>query len=411
MTEHRKLSEPSAGIVSRRLLLLAVIMLAFAALLDPADRIFHMKVPAFVAVLSVWLYCRGLGSRILTQRMWVVILGTSVLIPLIWTMIGIQNNSVHSGDGQFTLIKSFLFLLILPVLLSEDIDLASLIVRMGVLVALLTLAMLAAYLIFPPLFLVLYAITIDKQIAMIALSRNILGVGIGMFYYKTSSLMIFPFSYYCSRVFQRGISWWSSLAMCLLFGTALLISGTRANVLAVLFVAAAWTLIRIQKSGGWLIALAVGALVIAVVTATVIPKYGDNKIQSNAIKLGHLRSYEREFSEKPSVLLWGEGANTTFYSEGSQDWVSVSEVTYVELVRVFGLPMTILFIAGLMWIALALFAEGTLYIALAYVAYLAITVLDPLLISSTGMLVICAMWKQSVKPSGPRSAFHLPAPC
>ena len=411
MTTYRRLSEPIAGINSRHMLLLAVIILVSAALLDPADRIIHLKVPAFVTVLSIWLYRRGLSSRILTQQMWIVILATSVLIPLIWTLTGTLNISGHAGDGQFILIKSYLFLLLLPVLLSEDIDLASLIVRMGVLVALLTLAMLAIYLVFPPLFVVFYAITLEKGNAMIAPARNILGIGVGMFYYTTSSMMIFPFSYHCSRAFQRGINWRKPLVMCLLFGTALLISGTRANVLAVLFVAAVWTLIRIQQSSGWLIALTVGALVIAIVTATVIPQYGDTKNESNAIKLGHLRSYEREFSERPSVLLWGEGANTTFYSDGSRGWVSGSELTYVEMVRVFGLPMTTLFIAGLMWIAFALFAEGTLHVALAYVAYLTITAFDPLLISSTGMLVICAMWKQSLKPSGSRSAFYLLASC
>lgn len=407
MIEHQELSEAYASTTSRRVLQLTVVTLVFTALLDPGDLILHMKVPAFAAMIFVWLLRRGFGGRIMTQGMLSINLAIAVVIPLMWTIFGMMNHNAHNGGAQFGTLKSFLFLLIVPVLLSDDIDLASLIIRMGSLVALLTIAMLAVSLFSPVLFAALYAFTLDKGNALIDPSRDLLGPGIGMFYYKSSCLMIFPFSYYCSRLFQRGSGWLLPLLMCSLFGTALLISGTRANILAVLFVGGAMVLLWIRRTGGWVTSLAVGVLGVFLVAATVIPKYADTQEQGNAVKLGHFRSYEQEFATRPSVLLWGEGAGTAFYTEGVQGWMTNSELTYLELIRVFGLPMTILFGAGMVWIGYRLFVDGGSPIALAYIAYVAISASNPLLISSTGLLAICAMWKQAVKPSGPQSMFYL----
>jgi len=394
--------------VSRRLLSLAVVTLVFAALSDPADRIFHIKVPAFVAVILVWLYRRGPTGRTLTKQLWAITLCLAILVPLLWTVIGILNQSAHSGDSEFALLKSFLFLLMLPVLVTEDIDLVSLIVRMSILIAGLTLVMGAVNFLSPALFLILYNFSIDKQNAIISSSRDLFGIGLGMFYYKTSPLMIFPFSYYCCRLFQREVRLWLPLFMCMLYGTALLVSGTRANVLGALFVAGAFALRRIRRAGGWLPTLAVATLSLILMAAFVVPKFADTQESGNATKLSHLRSYENEFDSRPSALLWGEGANRAFYSEGFQDWTTVTELSYLELVRVFGLPVTILFVAGLLWIGYALFASGALPAAFAYVAYLGISGSNPLLVSSTGLLVICAVWKEAVRKSSPESAFHLP---
>jgi hypothetical protein len=193
----------------------------------------------------------------------------------------------------------------------------------------------------------------------------------------------------------------------LLFGAALFISGTRANALAVVLVVGILMLNRIRLAGGWIAALMIGVMGVILLAVTIIPKFADTQEHGNAIKLGHFRSYEHEFSEKPSVLLWGEGAGSAFYSEGIQNWSTGTELTYLELVRVFGLPMTVVFGAGLLWIAYALLFNAALSGALAYLAYLAIAASDPLLLSSTGMIVMCAVLKQALRPSGDKSMFHL----
>jgi hypothetical protein len=132
--------------------------------------------------------------------------------------------------------------------------------------------------------------------------------------------------------------------------------------------------------------------------AVVMPKFADTKEGSNAIKLNHLRSYMSEFDNRPASLLLGQGANSSFYSEGFQSWTTVTELTYLEFIRIFGLPVSILFAAWLGWLAHSLFKRGSIAIGLAYVTYLAIAASNPLLINSTGFLVLASMYEQATKP-------------
>ena len=52
-------------------------------------------------------------------------------------------------------------------------------------------------------------------------------------------------------------------------------------------------------------------------------------------------------------------------------------------------------------------AKGAWPMALAYMAYLAISASNPLLISSTGLLAVCAVWNEAVHPVGNKSSFRL----
>ena len=339
--------------------------------------------------------------------MWTAALVIAIVIPLTWTILGMLNYGVHSGDTQFGTLKSFLFILILPVVISEDVDLASLVARMGILMVILTFGMVAIYFYSPAVFLMLYTFSIENHNAIISASRDVFGSGVGQFYYKTSALMIFPFSYYCGRLLQQGTKWLAPLLMVLLYGAALMFSGTRANLLAAVFVAGILALRHIRRKFGLTASLAVAVVGIILVSTTLVSKFADPNEQSNSVKLGHLRSYEEEFGTNPSILLWGQGADTGFYSEGFDDWTTVTELSYMELVRVFGIPITILFCVGLAWIGYAIFTKGAYWMALAYVSYLAISASNPLLISSTGFVIICAAWKEAVFPSEASSAFHL----
>lgn len=397
-----------SGEMSRRILLFALIALVSAALFDPADLIFHLKVPAFVAVLLVWLYRRGLGKATVSYSRWAVAIGAALVLPLIATAIGIANFDVHSGDAPLALLKSFLFLLITPVVVSEDIDLASLVSRLSVIVAVLTLGMVVIGLFAPPVFLVLYEFTMAKQNAILTESRHVLGLGIGQFYYKTAALMVFPLAYYAYRLIQPGARRLSALFMLLVFVVALLFSGARANILAGLFVIGVISLIAIRRRFGWPATILTCVLCGTFLATAILPMAFAVKESSNAIKVGHFHSYLDEFENHRTALLWGEGAETGFYSKGFEDWTTVTELSYLEIARIFGLPIMLLYCGGLLWIGIRLFKVGSLPLAIAYLSYLAISASNPLLISSTGLLVVCAGWKEAVAPSDAFSAFHYP---
>lgn len=403
-------NKPLSGVISRRILLAGVCVLIIAALIDPADRILHLKMPAFLLVELVW-FCRwGITKRSIPTRMWMAVTGFALLVPVLWTVIGLARYGVHNPEIDFGTAKSFLFLLLVPVLMSENIDLSSLITRTGILVALLTILMVGVSLISPAGFDVLYAFSLSKQNAIVAESRDVIGVGVGMFYYKTSALLVFPFAYYCSRLASPGRVRVRFLLFCLIYGAALLFSGARANFIGEMLIAGCFATRYLVRRLGWAPAVLIAIAASGIFAITMAPKLANPEEASNSIKLGHIQSYEEEFNAHPSILLWGEGADVAFYSKGYEDWTTVTELTYLELVRVFGIPMTLVFLYCLLWLAIRIFRSGRFGLGMAYATYLLISASNPLLISSTGFLAVCAVWKEAEVPSDTKSVFHLVEP-
>lgn len=376
-----------------------ITLLVFVALLDPSDQIFHLKVPLFVGVIVSYALSRGINRSTISLGTWAITITVSLILPLICTTIGLLNSDIHSDDNVLAVLKSFLFLLVIPILINENIDLLSRINRMSIVIASLTIALAIAGVIAPALFLLFYQFSLDKQNAIISTQRDVIGIGLGQIYYKTSSVMVFPFLYYLWEYLDRRARRMFPLLMIVLFAVALLASGTRANVIASALMGCMSVLIKLRQKRGWGSVVLFVLIASAVLGPFVISRAFDPTEESNAVKLGHARSYANEFSEHPQILLWGEGAATAFYSEGVRDWkAGGTELTYLEIVRLFGIPITMGFAVGLLWIAYALYRKRKWYMLTGYLAYLAISGSNPLLISSTGLLVICAMWKEAVTP-------------
>ena len=113
---------------------------------------------------------------------------------------------------------------------------------------------------------------------------------------------------------------------------------------------------------------------------------------SNMVKYAHLTSYKELFEQNPIYLILGQGPATEFYSAGFRRMTMQTEWTYLEFVRNYGvLCLPILYVIVRPMVTLLKLAgknESTLAIALAYMIYLVIAGTNPLLLSSTGMLVL-----------------------
>ena len=93
----------------------------------------------------------------------------------------------------------------------------------------------------------------------------------------------------------------------------------------------------------------------------------------------------------PKTLLFGQGLGSYFYSSGFGTETSITELTYLEFIRNFGLIIAIIYY-GLLLYPIRKLRNQTFkemhFLILAYVAYLMICVSNPLLVSSSGMLVL-----------------------
>jgi hypothetical protein len=382
----------------------AVILLVTIALIDASDMMLHLKLPAFAAVFLVWFYRQlNLNRRMDRERsqsmpwhVWITVLTVAGAIPLLWVLTGLLKSDLHSGEAPFGLVKTFLFFSIVLVAISEKINLINYINRLSVILALVTIAMFVISLASPDVSLIISGYVAGKGNGLVAANRTLFGVETGEFYYSACPIMIFPFTFYLNRWTQNGGRKFASVFLCLLFGTALLLTGARAEILTTLGLVVLFLLRQTRRRLGWGPALIASVLVTLFAAATVIPSFTDTKEVSNAVKLKHIHSYYEEFSHKPGILFSGEGANSAFYSEGFEAWSTITEVTYLELVRVFGLPMMLMFFAGMLWIVYSLFANGFQATGLAFLGFLGIAASNPLLVGSTGFLVLAAVYEQAL---------------
>jgi len=115
--------------------------------------------------------------------------------------------------------------------------------------------------------------------------------------------------------------------------------------------------------------------------------------ESNAIKLAHLHDYGILFGDW-KTLLFGQGLGASFFSTAWGTRVTLTEVTYLEFIRNYGLMLAPIFYFLILYPLRMLAdpeARADHYLFLAYGAYLYMCSGNPLLLSSSGMLVLAVV--------------------
>jgi len=326
----------------------------------------------------------------------------ALIIPATASLIGLLSDALPIGEPpHFQLMKEFSVVLILPVILGEGIDLMTPILRWSIVIAIFTLLLAALSLVSPLLFSVVKGIAIESDNAIIR-SRAELGLGIGSFYYKTVSVLVFPIAYHLRNLLNGPRKLMNGF-MVLMFIAAVLCSDSRAAAIAVFLVIVFFVIQKVKATVG------VGPELLALLLMIVLPAgyfaafFHPNEL-SNAAKLGHVHCYAVLFNDHPTYLLWGQGADTEFYTEGFEVKTTLTELTYIDMIRWFGIPVAALILGAVLYpvIVLARRKDDFSYLAVPYVAYLWEAASNPLLICSFGALVVSAMWGRSLLPNSKR---------
>lgn len=126
---------------------------------------------------------------------------------------------------------------------------------------------------------------------------------------------------------------------------------------------------------------------------TALTAFLDPREPSNAIKLNLLVDYERMLSD-PATLLFGRGLSAyAFWSARGRDFY-ISELTYLEMVRNFGLIGAAVMAVLLVTPVVFAFASGPVReraLAVAYALYLLTCATNPNLFSSMGILILAVL--------------------
>ena len=115
---------------------------------------------------------------------------------------------------------------------------------------------------------------------------------------------------------------------------------------------------------------------------------------SNAVKIGHVRSFFDQLTT--ASVIFGRGLASYYYSSGSDAFKSHTEITPLDMVRYFGIVLTSVLYFNIMFPVRRIKhyrGQNGIYVV-AFVLYLALSMTNPVMFNSYGMLVILWYWSK-----------------
>lgn len=381
-----------SNIIIRVILFLLIAVSVF----DPSDLVFHLKVPLFVAVWVFFAIDTAISSdrwHNVSSHLYLYLLLFVVILPSLGIMIYILRGGGLEGYDGFQYLKSYLFLTLCIPLTAKRIDLIR---PLTLILCLLSIATI-----------VLYAVTLDNDILRVyaaeigdaytvfsLTNRSYGALSYQSLYFHASPLLVIPIAYFCYRFLHT--AGWNRFSCGMLLALnlcAMLLSGTRNNM----FVAVAAPLLIVAwyrgRAATWTIAAFLLVILFIGLSSGVVQAMFDSDDYSTAIKLGHIQDYGMIFSDWKTVL-FGQGLGAKFFSTAWGTDVSITELTYLELIRNYGIFVALIFYFLIVYPLKSLInprMHSIHYLLLGYLSYLYICTANPLLLSSSGMLVLSSV--------------------
>lgn len=218
-----------------------------------------------------------------------------------------------------------------------------------------------------------------------------------IYFYRlgTVSFLFLPACLYFKKYLEsKSLSTLLPLMMILL---AILLSLSRGLIVAVVFGFLSILFFRQNVIGRvWLVTCsAILVVMIALyVSATSTALSTDD--YSNMVKIGHMLSFIDNLS--PAGFLFGDGLAAYFYSVGVERYVAQIEITLLDMLRYFGIFLTVILYFSLAFPVAAVKAYAghrTGYVVL-FLIYLLLSMSNPVLFNSYGMLVILWYWSRII---------------
>jgi hypothetical protein len=385
----------------RPVLRFILISLVVVAVFDPANQVTNLKVPLFVAAWLLFLLDAFSGGNLRVRQSTLLVAMTfGMLLPLYSVgYYAVTNGDFAHFDG-FQYLQSYVFFLIVIILTSTDIDLLrplciTLTWLSGVIVLIAILVITSS----PETYLLLYELGAD--FGVVALNeRTYGGAGFLTIYYVTAPLLVVSVGYFSRlAVESRGFEQVRNVLLLALNALGMFLGGTRNNIIFSIVVPMLVVVWYSKRKSLVSVGTVLVLISLATLNSEVILDMLDPSDVSNAVKLLHVQDYLDMLSD-PIKLMLGYGLGSFFYSRGFGEYTSLTELTYFEFIRSFGLVLAMAYYMFLLFPLIALFLsrakkEHALY--LSYACYLLMSATNPLLVSSSGMLVISIVWYTTFK--------------
>ena len=218
-----------------------------------------------------------------------------------------------------------------------------------------------------------------------AYNRNFLGFAINGLYFKAGSLIIFSFIYNLYQYKGR----FKFLFSIILF-MSLMVAGSRTPMLVQLAILLIYLYDK-NIIGKFLTKLSALAFLVMLVMLTYLLATQKNE-KSNEVKYDNFESYVEDIGDKGHSI-WGAGLGSEFYAKGRNMRLSYTELSYMDILRIYGLPVGIcfifLFFAPCFW--LWKYYPRSQFLkryCLGYVLFLILSGTNPLLLGSIGLTAL-----------------------
>lgn len=220
---------------------------------------------------------------------------------------------------------------------------------------------------------------------LMAYNRDFLGFSINGLYYKAGSLIIFSFVY---NLYQYRGPLKSVLSIILYL--SLMVAGSRTPMLVQTMILLVYLYDK-NVLGKFVTRISTVVLLGMLVMVTYLLATQENE-SSNEVKYENYESYVDDMGEK-GHLIWGAGLGSVFYAKGRGEKLSYSELSYMDVFRMYGVPvggfLTFLFFAPCFWLwkyyARSLFLKRY---CLGYALFLVLSGTNPLLLGSIGLTAL-----------------------
>lgn len=375
---------------ARTLYLATVSAFILSTLFDPADLLLGFKLPLyFLCWATGLLVCFAQRSK-LRLPLWLASYTLlMVAIPLVSIAVYLIVDGREPFEG-FQLFKAYLFISMAILLYATRTDLLPLLGGALTALSLAVLAVGTVVLLQPDLFLPLYAF--GNRYGMFSLDNRDYGGGLVMFqmYFVTSPMLAVSAAYYFEQAVARPARRRRYVILTLLNLGGLAFAGSRNNLLAAVLLPLLLLFLHTRRKVVTGTALAVaGSIGLALVSDTLAILL-DPLEQSNRTKLTTLNDYGTVLA-RPLTLLLGRGLGAYEHWTG-RGYQFQTEITYLEIVRNFGVVLGGLMILLLLYpIAYAFVIRRSFpqrSVMVGYLVYLLMCVSNPYLFSSMGMLIL-----------------------
>lgn len=382
-----------------RLLSVCLLLFLLACVFDPADKVLSVKVYIFALCWAVTL-AMLLSSRnpITISRGLVIYTLLFILVPLysiVWYWF--MDGSVPFRG--FSMLKGYVLITLAAMLVLSRVDLLPQLCAVLTVLALAIIGVFIAIQIYPALFLLVYVVGSRTDALFVANRAYASDVVLTQVYFVTSPMLAIAVAYYFDRAWsapggKQAARLWSLVAIN---AVGMFLAGTRNNILvSMLLPATLFFYYARNKAIGALVSLtAMGALVVVFNRALVA--FFDPTEKSNSTKLALFEDYSRILSD-PVNLIFGRGLGAYEFWENrgfNGGFNFVTELTYLEMIRNFGVLGAVVMLGLLLfpiWHAFATNSSRTSRaIAIGFASYLGMCASNPNLFSSMGILILSVM--------------------